>query len=886
MSDNPDWLHSGATIVTASARLARRLSWQFTSARLATGASAWESPDILPWNAWIGRLWEELRWSTGRTDAVLRSAQRRVLWQHIIESSPQRHHLLQPAAVANRAMDAWDNLHAFNLPIFPAGVFLNEDARAFRGWADAYRRRCVEDEWLDEAQLPALLARAVNDIPVRGARKVSLVGFDEPTPVARALAEALNGIGVEVVWQSPPRAVGRAIQAPFHDANAELLAAARWARRCLERDSACSIGIVVPGVSSQRVLVQDVFANVLTPLSLVKVPDGKQDVFSIAAGEPLTDQPLVAHALLILSLARERLPAIDAGALLRSPYLRGATAEAPARALLDAALRRRRDREIGIGAMLAEGKHAGGEGVADLLHGLGALQGRARALPAKQRAPDWARACSVLLKDAGWPGCRTLTSVEYQVLSAWRDVLADFVSLDGVTGAINFGTALRHLRRLAAERAFQPQTPEAPIQILDLAGAADMGFDHLWVTGMHEDAWPPTAQPNPFLPLPLQREAGMPRASAEAELARARRVTDSLLAACTDVVMSWPQQEGDTVLRPSPLIRTLDEEQPPLAEDARWVASVFSARRVSTFVDDAGPALAAGTEVRGGAALFKSQAACPFRAFAKHRLRADALEEVDVGLDAMERGTLVHSVLQQVWLTLGSQAELLKLSEAGIGALVDAVVEKIVGAAAQRRPQVFTMRFAAMERQRLGTLAREWLAEECRRAPFTVTGCEASRPFRLGGIAGQLRTDRIDTLPDGRQVILDYKTGHVPAKPWEGDRPEEPQLPLYAVTGAEPLAAVAFARVVRGEGAFKGIAAEPDLLPGVKSAAAWDELLAGWRGVLLNLAAQFERGHAQVDPRNGNVTCRNCDLHPFCRVHELGVAPEMDDGTDGDSHES
>jgi len=885
MNHFPERLEPDTTIVTASAGLARRLSWQFTTARLAAGASAWESPDILQWNAWIGRLWEELRWSTGRTETVLRPAQRRVLWQHVIESSAQRQHLLQPAAVATRVMDAWDNLHAFNLPDFPAGLFLNEDARAYQGWADAYRRRCREGDWLDEAQLPELLVRAVHELPARGAHTVALVGFDAPTPAARALAEVLKETGVDVIQRPPPRVAGHAVQAVYHDANAEMFAAAHWARHCLERDPACSIGIVVPGLSSKRVLVQDLFEDVLTPLTLVKVPDGKQEVFSIAAGEPFADQPLVAHALLILLLATERLSAIDASVLLRSPFLRGAATEAPARALLDAALRRRRDPEIGVGSMLAEGHRLAG-GVADLLNGLDSLQKRGRAMPAKQRAPDWARTCSMLLRDAGWPGDRTLTSVEYQVLSAWRDVLGDFAALDAVIGSFNFGTAVRHLRRLVAERSFQPQTLEAPIQVLDLTGAADMGFDHLWVTGMHEDVWPPTAHPNPFIPLSLQREAGMPRASADGELARARRLTDSLLAACPDVVMSWPKQDGDTVLRPSPLIRALKVEQPPLADAASWIAGVFAARRVDLFVDDAGPVLAADTSVRGGAAVFKNQAACPFRAFAKHRLEADALDEADVGLDAMERGTLLHAVLQHVWLTLGNQSELLKLPEGGIGALVDEAVEKIVGAAVQRRPQVFTPRFADVERQRLGTLVREWLAVERRRGPFTVAGCETSRSFRLGGIAGQLRMDRIDTLPDGRQVILDYKTGRVPVKPWEGDRPEEPQLPLYAVTGADPLAAVAFARVVRGDSAFKGISAEPDLLPDVKSAAAWDELLAGWRGVLLDLATQFERGHAQVDPRNGNVTCRNCDLHPFCRVHELGVAPELDAGAGGDDHES
>lgn len=873
--------HSGTTIVTSSARLSRRRHWQHTCARVAAGERAWETPDILPWQAWLERTWEARRWQDDDGVAVLRPAQRRVLWQQIVESSPQRRHLLQPAAVAARAIEAWETLHAWGVPEFPDHIHVNDDAGAFRAWAGEYRRRCVEGAWVDPAQLPAALARAVRAGAPRARGCLRFAGFDEPAPALRDLIAALSAAGADAALAPPRRTTGRAVRAGFRDRRAEWVAAVRWARHCLERDPEGSVGIVVPGLSALRAGVHDICVDVLAPESLCAVSEGWPAPFSIAAGEPLAAQPAVAHALLLLAWVAGPIPAVDVSALLRSPYLRGADAEAPARARLDAALRSRRDPQPPLDAVLATGACGGPDGAAALLRGLGALQESVRRLPARQRATQWAAVFAALLDCAGWPGDRAFTSSEYQVLTAWRELLGEFASLDAVTGSFGLGVALGHLRRLAAERAFQPQTPEAPIQIVDMAGVADMGFDHLWITGLHEDAWPPVASPNPFIPVALQREYAMPRASAEHELARARRMTAAMLCACPDVVVSWPRQDGESMLGPSPLLHGLDEDDPPLGADPHWIPVVFAARRIETFVDGRGPALPAGREVHGGAAVFRDQAACPFRAFARHRLRAAALDEADVGLDAMDRGILVHDLMQRIWQRLGSHEGLRMLSGPDLDALVAEAVERTVAAAAARRPRVFGVRFAGVERARLVALAREWLDLERARAPFTVTGCEVSRPFRLGGIAGSLRMDRVDRMPDGREVIIDYKTGRLPGRPWDGARPEDPQLPLYAVTGEVPPAAVAFARVARGECGFSGAGAAAGLLPGVRAVTGWDRQIEDWRRALADLGRDFERGVAAVDPRDGTTTCGRCDVQPFCRVHELNLPPEADSDDDG-----
>ncbi len=46
-----------------------------------------------------------------------------------------------------------------------------------------------------------------------------------------------------------------------------------------------------------------------------------------------------------------------------------------------------------------------------------------------------------------------------------------------------------------------------------------------------------------------------------------------------------------------------------------------------------------------------------------------------------------------------------------------------------------------------------------------------------------MRIDRIDEMPDGSLAVIDYKTSASVPSPssWLGDRPSDPQLPLYAL---------------------------------------------------------------------------------------------------------
>ena len=90
---------------------------------------------------------------------------------------------------------------------------------------------------------------------------------------------------------------------------------------------------------------------------------------------------------------------------------------------------------------------------------------------------------------------------------------------------MGYGEALARLRRLAAQTLFQPEAPDAPVQILGVLESAGMSFDHLWVMGLSDEAWPIHPRPNPFLPLEAQRQARVPEASLEATLALDAAIT-------------------------------------------------------------------------------------------------------------------------------------------------------------------------------------------------------------------------------------------------------------------------------------------------------------------------------------------------------------------------
>ncbi len=853
LDDALEQARAGATLVSAGKRLARALREKSNAIQRAAGLDVWEAPAILPWSAWLGELWNELVDSGEPAPLRLDAQQEAVVWERVIAASPGGDGLLQLAGTARAAAETWELVRAWRLDTERLEAAATDDTRAFLDWSREFESVCRGEGWIDAASATDYLAARLAS--VRLPERIILAGFDEFTPQQREfLGTCRTRVLVAGVGQAP---VPAGALACFPDSEHEIAAAADWARALLD-EGASGIGVAIRGLDEVRERVERVFA-------------GMRPLFNISAGPALGSFPLVHAALLMLDLGPEGNDFDLVSRLLRSPFLGAGRSEWTGRAAVDAALRRGGNR---VSAARA-GRLAAAGGCPQLAALLGAWRREREALADEQGPAEWARAFSTLLARLGWPGDAPLASADYQTVEAWRDLLSDFAKLGAVLPRATYGDALARLKSMAAAKIFQPETEPAPIQILGLLDTSGMRFEHLWIAGLDDEHWPAPPRPAAFLPPALQRARGLPHASPDRELAYAQRITARLLASAPEVVVSYAARDGDCELRPSPLVAGLPriEGPEPAKAEGPW-------EPLEEIQDSIAPPHE-GETAPGGTRLFQYQAQCPFRAFAELRLGAEPLEEPAPGLSPKDRGTLVHRALETVWDRLGSHAELCAASAAELGAVVEAAVSDALAAIEERRREALPEAFAGLERQRLEALLARWLDLEKERAPFTVVAAEKKGHVEAGGVRCEVRVDRVDRLNDDRLVIIDYKSGRPSTSSWGGDRPDEPQLPLYAVSQRGEVAAVLFGQLRRGEEVFKGHAAEEGLAPGARVEQVGAEI-EEWRRVLDRLGRDFRAGVANVDPKKP-ATCRRCTLLALCRFSESEVPAAALETEDGDA---
>jgi ATP-dependent helicase/nuclease subunit B len=923
LADLVTLLDSGATLLLPNARAARDLRWEFDQCQQTLGRAAWEPARVLSWDQWTASLWAELIVSGSEPRLLLNAAQEHSLWREIIAADPAAGASASLDSLAGLAASAWQLAAAYNATLRLRAAAFTHDSRTFAEWAASFFRLCATRGYLSTALLEDALRHHVEASTLAAPSTINLVGFNEHTPAQESLLTAMAASGaertdyrLEATNQLAPPAQLFRTTAVAPTEREELILAARWIRNVIEARTASSlstrVAVLVSTLSDDRGELDEVFREVLAPELQSVRADLSSTPWETTGGVPLASAAMIAVALDLVRWAAGALPVERASALLLSPFLADERAR-DAAARFDVEILRRSHLlrpEITLAALasMLEGPRAralspGRQPPLLWPRRLHSFLERSGDLSRLRTFAEWMEFVRHLLHAANWAGsgainnigqahARSLTSVEAAAAEAWDGLLDLIASLDFAGRRVTFSRALDALERRAQTSVFAPPATHAPVQIMSPDESAGSIFDAAIMLRTSDVNWPSPQSTNPLLPWPLQRGLAMPGTDPVRTAQLARAFTANLFARSSSVLFTVAAENLDGPIRPSPL---LAEFGLPLLGSEEFLSPPAAAEPVSleTVPDVLALPPPRSAKVRGGAQVLKLQAACGFRAFAELRLRAEAPERMEIGLDARESGTLIHQVLQLFWYEMQTQDALRAMSADQRTAALSRCLDEVLSSSRMHTSRAHTpwdTAYLALQKDRQLALLQQWLDQELQRGQFSIASLENRQEIELGPLRITVQTDRVDrVLTDGVDqaeagvFLVDYKTGYNAAtKLWEDSRPDEPQLPLYALSHPPgELKGLAFAHLRAGKMAWQGYQDAAGILPAAtaKNTFAMDEKTAGWRTALTLLAEDFHAGRAEVNPKLYPQTCTHCGQRLLCRVDPalLHQTPDADD---------
>ncbi len=901
-------LCNGAILVTANNHLAREYRQQFNQLQIRQARNAWESADILPFEAWILSLWQQIRARNpgSKTSAlnsgehsddrvVLNKLQSKILWEKIISDDLDRHGgdtqpLWNIAATVNAAMSAWQILQDWDISIEDCEKSFLPDHRCFTRWARQFQKRCSDNNWIDFHQLVGAIIHTVSDREGLGIAPLIWAGFDGFTARQQRLIDSLLNTRVDLtIHRTADNGENR--KSEYREYNSEFaqwLAAAHWVKDKMDHNPDQRIAIVSPALEKSRNIIDYALSQTLSPHHITNPGTTRDKPFHISLGKKLADLPVVEAAMLLLSIAvNKELQYSTLSKTILNPFIAGADSESSARNKLEFWCRRRLPYRLRLSIFLETLEKSKSQPPTPVIVQLfSSCLNMMDSINSTRALSDWPELLLTWLDQFGWPGECALSSEEFQTVEAFKQEVSALRSLDLVVGPCPVTTVVSILNQRLSEKPFEPESPEVTVEVLGVLESAGLEFDAIWFGGLIERDWPPPLQENSFIPLWLQHNASYRRASISLNVEYAKAQQTRLANQSEELVFSRYCFEDDVELLPSSLF-SLNPE--PSYTGASLTDSIhFQRPSLENFADTRGLELT-GDVARGGTFVIQDQAACPFRAYARHRLGARDESPREPGLDARDRGSLIHGILQGVWDSLRSSKN---LNSKSAGELKQIVAENITQHSKRHFHSSGSPRaFFRAQSESLEKLLLDWLdVEKSRTQEFTVVELEKQLHVTLGKLTLSFKIDRIDELGDNTLALIDYKTGDVGSiSEWVGERPKSPQLPLYAVAqhsnpdlrSGSPLSTIVFGQVRFGQSSFFGVCrdqpfqmarhpsnrvsalADTRLDEGLKN---WPALIEHWHDRLMRLADAHYAGQAEVDPLD-KTTCSYCDLHGFCRIH-------------------
>ncbi|MBL4760491.1 MAG: PD-(D/E)XK nuclease family protein [Mariprofundaceae bacterium] len=860
ISDNDalNQLSQNSMLITHSPQLASDWKHRYS---IKQSLAACETPHVYTWSAWQSKLFQQA------SDKVcLKEMQEQLLWQQAIKQDLADAAESSIRGLAKQASQAYAIMQSYQIPtqiLMQAG---GDEAEALARWIALIHAKLEESNYQSyilKADISVLLLTSKKDLKLPAS--IIFDGFECFTPMQKQHLNMYVNMGIKILQIQQQQSPQSMTLHPCQDEQAEYQHLALQTQAILEKQPQARIALVSVQTSQQSELseLKRYMQKFLNPISRLH-PEIQQQ--SIATQEMLADSPMIQQALHMLAQAAHyELAFEDFSPFLFCPWIRGFEQERMARASLDATFRQQNRHHIQLKSLLKSSELQVMPAFKNCIESISTWQ---QNLPKKQSAAHWIKACQHLLQrcgflQAGLAHESARSSYETQLMNALHESITQLIALDAIQESCTWSQFLIHLRSSCAAIHITQPTELSNVMVLNIQQAIAMQFDYALIYGMDDISFPPVPRPQSFLPIRIQQDYHIPMSHSSLVFESCQWLWQQMLHTAPHIIVSYAQLRDEQSMKPSSFVTLLPIEA-ALCHDTiiePWIMEDFDDAQLVPVHDI--------DHIRGGTGIIKHQSACPFRAFAVHRLRIDTLSETSPGIEPSTKGSLIHLALEYIWQQLLTQQKLLDMSDEQRQKLIEHSIEH----AWLHNKKPIDFHSQDIEKKRMYGLLQQWLELESQRPPFQIEALEKTYQLSLP-TTGKLsfpitiKADRMDKDAHGHRLLIDYKTGAKQfSNQWLGERIAEPQLPIYALAAdLSAQDAVSFASLRSGEDmGIKGLT----LCDGKRSRPDdWQAVLDVWKQQIDALAEEFIQGRSDVTPRDKGA-CKYCQLEAICRIDEL-----------------
>lgn len=805
--------------------------------------------------SWLKSLWNDY----GQSDWLpLKHHEEMILWELAIKRSSISGLIVNNWSMASKMMDAYEISQHFELDIEAICGSLEVDNKSFLEVSSIFLKSLKGIKRFSFSEIEHRLIHRLDSKNQLLTIHLKLEGNQHPSQAA--LFSKMSSLGHKIVTTKDKKVNDKALRFSFENRAEELKAATKWLIETHTLYPNDSVALVIPNLrmdyTNTMSIVRGVRANTQATLE-IGGNSHVNSVFDTAIGD--------AFEQIVMSPVHKRC-IYDWSSLFRSPFMDFGIS-ASERAFLSEKLIAKGWDKLSISRLHLLDKEKLMPIFHEKIERWMSTQNQHALKPS-----EWVSQWLCELESVGWPGQATR---HHQIqLSALEELLFEFSELDSLLDRLSRYDAVQILKRMAHSVHVEDFT-HSNVYVIDIEEYEHVHFDHVWISGVSSGNWPGAVKPNPFIPFDIGNKKSIPNFSNELELERYIELTDRALSRHKTTIFSYHHFHEGQELLPSQIIKDVPLRSNRLSSGPENMIAISDLEVVE---DGRCRGIKKGEHVKGGTGLLKAIANCPFQAIARYRFEIVDKQQPQIGLSLADRGVIFHRVLEAFWNQTKSQASLLKMDSESLRSKLLVCIRKAINEFRTDYPVELPEAYFNIETNRLLAICLRWMDIEKERSAFTVKTTESKSVIKLASLFLAVAIDRIDLDENGKPILIDYKSGLKKPNQWAGDRPEEPQLPLYTLSSKETPVGVVFGTLKPNKLGFNGFSTRSKMFPNVKVLGAdkylklpstIDAIIKEWEIVLTSLANDFSSGDAKVAPSRGNSSCEYCQFKSACRNFEM-----------------